>query len=393
MKHVHRPHTTLRAVMREGAYARAMEPVLPPVTYPNHTTMVTGVRPLKHGIASNLTVDWAGTHKGEWFWYAEDIQVTPLWDAVHEVGGTSASVSWPVTVGAGADYNIPEYHRYGLVDDLKLLRVLSRPRGLIAEVEAKVGDVSGQGLDVFIEVAASHLFEKYAPSVSMVHLLELDGAQHRHGPFSPEAYQALERIDGLLGQLWEGARRRVPDVTLVVVSDHGFTAVEREIEVPLLLEQGGFGPEVYPLPVAGFCALYVAKGAPPDTGQRLESYLRSLRLPEIAKVWTRADLDRAGAFPGASCMLESADGLVFGSKKEGDRVVAIKRKGSHGFRPDRPDQQASFLAVGGGIRRGVVLPQVRMIDVAPTMAALLGIRLPAAEGRALEEVLELTGGE
>lgn len=382
---------TLRAIMRGGSYARAMEPVLPPVTYPNHTTMVTGVRPMKHGIFSNLTVDMAGTHKGEWFWYAEDIKVTPLWDAVHEAGGTSAAVSWPVTVGAGADYNIPEYHRYGLVNDLKLLRVLSRPQGLVAEVEAKVGDVGGERLDVFIEAAASHIFEKYAPSVEMVHFLELDGAQHRFGPFSAEGYQALERIDGLLGKLWESARRRVPDVTLVVVSDHGFRAVEREIEVPVVLAQGGFGPEVYPLNVAGFCALYVAKGAPADTAQRLEAYLRSLRMPEITKVWSRADMDAWGAFPGASSMLEAADGLVFGSKKEGDPVVAIKPRGSHGFRPDHPDQQASFLAIGGGIRPGAVLPHIRMIDVAPTVAALLGIRLPAAEGRALTEVLDRSG--
>ena len=107
----------------------------------------------------------------------------------------------------------------------------------------------------------------------------------------------------------------------------------------------------------------------------------------MARLWTRADLDAHGAFPGAIIALESKDQAMFGSNTEGAIVTKRPEKGSHGYDPNRPDQQASLLLAGDGIRPGVVLPKARMVDVAPTLAALLGVSMPGVKGRALSEFL------
>ena len=90
----------LRKLVATGVYASGVRNALPTVTYPNHTSLITGVWPAKHGIAGNPTFDPLQQNMGGWYWYARDIKVETLWDAVHQSGGKVASLSWPVSVGA-----------------------------------------------------------------------------------------------------------------------------------------------------------------------------------------------------------------------------------------------------------------------------------------------------
>lgn len=103
----------LRRFIKEGAYATNVTGVEPTVTYPSHTTMVTGVSPAKHGIYNNTPFDPFGKNQGGWYWYSEDVKVTTLWDAVNKAGGVTASVDWPVTVGANITHNIAQMWRAG----------------------------------------------------------------------------------------------------------------------------------------------------------------------------------------------------------------------------------------------------------------------------------------
>jgi predicted AlkP superfamily pyrophosphatase or phosphodiesterase len=130
---------TLRALVAHGAYATDVVNVIPTVTYPNHTTLITGVRPDVHGIDNNVAFDPLFKNLDGWEWYAEDIKVPTLWDAVHDHGGVVASIGWPVSVGARAiDDNVPEYWRARTPDDIKLLRTLCTP-GLVPELEKASG--------------------------------------------------------------------------------------------------------------------------------------------------------------------------------------------------------------------------------------------------------------
>src|SRR5437762_19143 len=125
----------LRRFLKEGAFAEGVQGVIPTVTYPSHTTLITGVWPAKHGILSNTIFDPLRGGQSAWYWYAEDIRVPTLWDAAARAGWTTASVHWPVSIGARVTWNIPEYWRANTPEDAKLLRALSTP-GLLAELEA-----------------------------------------------------------------------------------------------------------------------------------------------------------------------------------------------------------------------------------------------------------------
>ena len=94
----------LRLMMKNGTSAKGVRSVFPSVTYPSHTTIITGAYPAKHGIYYNAPVDGK---KGQWYWEESYIKVPTLWDAVHDAGLSSGSVMWPVTVGAPIDYNFP----------------------------------------------------------------------------------------------------------------------------------------------------------------------------------------------------------------------------------------------------------------------------------------------
>src|SRR5271170_4806843 len=103
---------TLRQFISEGSYADGVVGVMPTVTYPSHTTLITGVWPAEHGIYANGVFDPFRTYGGAWYWYAKEIRVPTLWEAAKAQGLTTASVSWPVSVDArGVDYLIPEYWR------------------------------------------------------------------------------------------------------------------------------------------------------------------------------------------------------------------------------------------------------------------------------------------
>src|SRR5271169_4126598 len=226
----------LRRFMKEGAYAEGVVGVVPTVTYPSHTTLVTGVWPAKHGIWANTTFDPLEKNYQGWYWYAEDIRVPTLWDSAAMAGRTTASVQWPVTVGANITWNIPELWRAGTPEDAKLIRAVST-RGLLDEAAAELGsyrggiDTSGDGDEVRGKYAV-WILEKKRPGLLTLHLTALDHIEHETGVFSAEDIAVLERLDAVIGEVRAAAERAAPGRAYVaVVSDHGFANYDHEFNL------------------------------------------------------------------------------------------------------------------------------------------------------------------
>jgi len=393
------PH--LRKFLREGTYAQGVTGVIPTVTYPSHTTLVTGVWPAKHGILANQTFDPLQKNHEGWYWYAEDIRVPTLWDAAAAAGRTTASIQWPVTVGAKINWNIPELWRAGTAEDAKLLRVVSTP-GLLAEGKAAIGEYRG-GIDATPE--SDEIRGKYAvwildnkhPGLLTVHLIALDHIEHEAQAFSPKAMAVLERLDAVIGKIWEAAERGAPRRAFVaVVSDHGFVNYGQQLNLFPAFEKAKLFSlddkgkisdwRAMPWETGGSAAIVLKdpkNGLTVATVRTLLTKLAADPANGIDRVLDGDELHSKGGYPNASFFVGLKPGWRTGPSLTGPVVTSVKAGGTHGGLPDLPDLRAAFFLVGPGVPAGKNLGLIDMRDIAPTLAKEAGLSLPTADGQAL----------
>jgi predicted AlkP superfamily pyrophosphatase or phosphodiesterase len=391
----------LRRFLKDGTYAEGVQGVIPTVTYPSHTTLVTGVWPAKHGILANTTFDPLQINEQGWYWYTQDIRVPTLWDAAAQAGRTTASIQWPVTVGAPITWNIPEYWRASTPDDAKLMRSVATP-GLLAEMEAELGEYHG-GIETSAkddEIRgryAQWILEKKKPALMTLHLTALDHVEHQTGPFSPEALALLERLDAVIGNLRETAERIAPGRAIIaVVSDHGFVRVDaqlnlfaafREAKLFTLDEKGKVTDwKAMPWETGGSSAIVLKDPKDSATLAQVRELLAKLAgdpANGIDRILEAQELHECGGYPTASFFVGLKPGWRTGSLLTGPVLSKTKPGGTHGELPDLPDLRAAFFVMGPGVSAGRSLGLMDMREVAPTLAHLAGLSLPTADGKSL----------
>ena len=391
----------LRRMLKEGTYADGVTGVIPTVTYPSHTTLMTGVWPETHGIWANTTFDPLQKNYQGWYWYAEDIRVKTLWDAAAEAGRTTAAVQWPVTVGAKITWNIPEFWRAGTPEDMKLIRVVAT-KGLLDEAAAEIGpfrggiDTSGEGDEVRGKYA-EWILEKKKPGLLILHLTALDHVEHETTPFSAESMAVLEGIDAVIGKVRGTAERVAPGRTIfAVVSDHGFVkydqqvnlvAAFREARLFTVNEKGTLTDwEATPWETGGSAAIVLKNPKDQTVLAKTRELLAKLSADPangIDRVLEADELHKRGGYPNASFFVSLKPGWRTGSAMMGPVVTPVKPGGTHGELPELPDLRAAFFLVGPGVPSGKDLGLIDMRDIAPTLAKEAGLGLPGAEGKPL----------
>ncbi len=393
---------TLRGLAREGAVAHSLLSVWPSVTYPAHATLVTGVSPAAHGIVNNVVFDPHEKNDGGWYWYARDLRVETLWDVATKNRIEVANVTWPITVGAsGIRWNLPQFWRAKNVEDEKLLCELSTPH-LCEELRAAGLAVPGEHRSDRERMgAAAYLLRTKHPGLTLLYTADLDTIEHEKGPGSAEAWAMLEKIDQNLAYVLDQARASSPRLTIVLVSDHGFVPVERDVRPNVALRRAGLlesTSEGKDSKVIRYRAVtWKAGGTAAIMGDRaakaevLALFGDLAKRPEesgIARVLDGDELTaRYGAFPGALVILQASEGSTFSERSDEPMVAPSKYRGMHGHDPTHPGMASTLILAGDGIRRGVALGDVAMIDVAPTVAELLGFTLPHAAGKPLRAAL------
>jgi predicted AlkP superfamily pyrophosphatase or phosphodiesterase len=211
----------------KSAFSNRVKSTFPTLTYPAHTTMITGVDPVQHGIYFNNPNDPDKVLNGDWYWYDEDIKVKTLFDYAKQSGLTTANLYWPVTVGADIDYSIPQFWKSKTEDDTKILTALSTKglyRLLSDKTKSYVGEFSG---DIEKVESAIALWELKKPDLMLVYTTDLDTYHHINGVSSREAFQKLKTIDRLINKLITKVdlyNRK--DLAFMIVSDHGFKRVD-----------------------------------------------------------------------------------------------------------------------------------------------------------------------
>lgn len=341
----------LDRLAREGAHAEWMNPSYPSLTFPNHYTLVTGLRPDHHGIVHNTMRDaglgrfWLSNRDavGDGRWWGGE----PVWVGAEKAGLPTATLSWP---GSEAAIGGVRPTRWSLFD-------AERP---IAER---------------VDTVAAWLAEPVAtrPRLATLYFEHVDGAGHAHGPDSAHMRQALREVDAGIGELLDRLERAgtLDSIDIVVVSDHGMAevpegqviAIEDMVD-PALVEPVSFGQVV---------------GFDPRQGRGHEAEAALLGRHQRYQCWRRQELPERWHYgthpriPAIVCQMDKGWDAV--SRKSLAHRAAGTR-GSHGYDPAEPAMRAIFIARGPSFRTGVTLPAFDNVDVYPLLARLLGI--PAA---------------
>lgn len=408
---------TLRMLAKHGARAEGMITTFPSVTWPSHTSLITGTKAAKHGVIGNSVFDrragrelvYIGDPELE---KADAIKVPTLYDVAHAAGLKCGSVIWPCCNGAKSlDWVIPDSNKQPIHDKY------TTP-GFVAELKDAGIDISELGKwgwdkkyssprdDLYTRVAL-HLLEKHKANLILLHLITPDGVEHAYGPHTPEAYKAVAEADANVKRIWDALQKPpfAGKSALFVTSDHGFAPIEKLIRPNVELKRLGLietDDKNKPTKRQAWC---VAQGGSAFI-YLLDDAIRAEHLPRVKVALSKlggvqhviepAEFASLG-LPSPSenheaphLILATGPGYSFNGDVSGDVIGPATEtyRGTHGHLPQPAYMHATFIAAGAGIRSGMKLKTIENTDVAPTIARLMGLKLENADGRELTEILK-----
>ncbi|MDK1287585.1 ectonucleotide pyrophosphatase/phosphodiesterase [Pseudoalteromonas umbrosa] len=349
-------------IAKNGVRASHMRPVYPTKTFPNHISIVTGLLPSNHGIIDNYFCDkrrqecykmGQGTKDSTW------LSGIPLWNLAEMQGVKAATYFWPES-GARFNGRTPSYYmRY-----------------------AKKGSYQKR-IDQIIEWLK--LEKSQRPRFVAGYFSLVDDMGHDFGPDAAETYQAVQEVDKLIGQLWSRLKSEVDhDVNLVLVSDHGMVSVDPEKTI--ILEKLGFDLEQFDVKNGGTRThLYKKPNSEVDiAGLKLSLSEQSKERFEVLNNTVLASRGVKIDDTTADIIIEAFPPYAFGTHEKIDYV------GAHGY-PYSKDLAATFVAIGPAFKKGVKLPEVNNLDIYPTVASILGLKLMSkvdGDGKTLVSALK-----
>lgn len=348
---------TLRKLMREGEFTGGLIGVVPTITWPSHTTLITGVMPREHGILGNRR---PASNTGDYYWMADMLRVKTLWHATRKAGLKSAAITWPVTVNADIDFNLPEYFRSRDGGSMDYVSVFEKATvGLVEKIE--LFDPSFRQIwvdDRTRSIAAVYLLKQEKPDLILLHFVDLDAIAHEDGPFEKDANAALEITDRHIGEILAAAPS---NSVIAVLGDHGFERVDRDLNIAVFAKQ-----------VDGVGKLVNMGGLLTTTDAAVAARLRESKL--LGREVPRSEVLHFAPEAKFVAAFEPKRNEGFANKPGNDLYVAPYEKGNHGWWPGLDDYRAGFLLWGPGITAGKT-PALPMESVAKRFAEILGVRL------------------
>ncbi|MEC3880123.1 sulfatase-like hydrolase/transferase [Parapedobacter sp. 10938] len=397
-------HTpNLKRLAAAGVMAEGAASVFPSVTYPSHTSLVTGAYPAQHGILYNGIKD---SKIGAWYWEADSIRVPTLWDAVHAAGKTSAAIFWPASVGAPIDYNIPvrRANRDEQGDQLAITRPYVTPGSFLPGFEHAYGTLHADDLghrdhsyDKTVGKLSAYVIKTYKPNLTAIHFLGADHTQHRHGTDAPEVRHAVEVIDSLIGTVIQaldeaGIREQT---AIVITGDHGHADTKAIFSPNIYLKTNGLITDKQHWKArfetaGGSAFLFLNDPGDRQTEQEVRKILAELPDSQdtLFRIVERDELDRMGANPGAAFALAMKKGSPAAQAIKGIPYRKRTFGSAHGYHPETPGMETGFIAEGTGIRQQQKIERLEIVDVAPLIARLLGLDMEAPDGHVVPGILQ-----
>jgi predicted AlkP superfamily pyrophosphatase or phosphodiesterase len=425
-------------LLARGTRIGSLEGVYPTLTYVLHATMMTGCYPENHGIDHNHPLQpWVPEDHQNWYWYARELKRPSLFDCARQAGLGTAAVLWPLVSGAPIHWNLPEIAALpGENQIVKALRAGSP--GYLLDLQLRFGRYRKGSqqpfLDDFVSRSAAYTIRSKRPGLLMTHLIGLDDAKHHYGSDSTQTRAALLHQDTCLKRILDAVEDAgIGEKTnIVVLGDHGHIDTSRRVRLNRMLVDAGLGPVrtkdksgekpggrpgdwpgtwrfwfrcaggsayLHIRDTSALASLDAAAGSSATAGGAAIAEAACLlglwkADPEsgISAVRSGQELQSLRAGSGAVFAIDAEPGVQFIEDSEGPTVEHCPRPGAfgadHGYPPWIPGYHSLFMAAGPGIRQGAEPGRFGIVDVAPTLARMLGIDFPACDGRVNEALFE-----
>ena len=384
------PIPTLRRLIREGTWSR-MHTINPTITWPNHTAMVTGVHADQHGLLVNGTIvrvaGWPPIKVDPMISKEQMVQAPTVYDAAFQAGLTTAQIDW-VAINNAPTITWP-FSEWASPDG-PVEREMIAYGALATDEVANFTQCNILWRDQVWTKAAAYLIREHRPNLMLFHLLSLDSTHHHYGPKTFASLSAMAFLDSCVAQVVEAVQQAgmTKRTTFLVVSDHGFKSYTNQIRAAVALKAAGLDQAAYVLPEGGTGDLYLNSTNPPDLLPRIIGLMKSIEgIDEVimSDRFSALGLPLPGKDPQmCDLLLTAKPGYSFSGATGGPVTAAVPQQaGSHGYLASDPDLDAIFIASGYGVKPGIKLDRVATIDVAPTIARLLGVALPTANGKSL----------
>ena len=404
-----------KKLFEKASYSSAgMRSVYPSFTYPAHASIMTGTTPDRHGIFHNEKLD-VGNPSPDWYWYYRDLKVETCLDAAKRAGLTTASVGWPC-MGAcpNVDYLVPEIWPFSVEDDPRPIFETAASKdsetwAIIDRHLHKLRKTKQPFMDHVMVGCACDILRTLKPDVMFIHLAHLDHTRLANGILGRMIEQAIVANDDWLGRLFEATMDAgtYEETNFAVISDHGHLPVSRVLNPNVYLAEAGLIDvdengnlvdwKAYCNSTSLSCQVVMKNPADEKTRAVLEKVLYGLRndlSSGVESVFTKEECEReyhlAGDF---EYVLEGRERTSFGNAWTGAKMVTPDNSdykfsvASHGHLPHKGPQPV-FIMAGPDVREGVVFERKRIIDEAPTFAAMLHFDMPQATGHAISEILK-----
>lgn len=397
-----------------GVGVRKVHSVYPTITYPCHTTMITGVYPDSHKVTGNLELHPGRTSDLPWKWdYKYNACKQDIFTEAKKAGYETAAVFWPVTGNHPAiDHLIDEYWIQSEEDTPEAaFRRMGSDEQMLRIVEKNSHGVKRPlhpQLDTFIVDCACDVIRECQPDILFLHPADVDWARHQYGVFNDQVKKAVESTDHYIGQIMKAVEDigAAENTNLVLVSDHGQRNITKIVNINAALKEHGLIRVDENGEFRDWDAWCLSGGMSAEVHLRhpenLELYGRVKQLLEtmqkdsrygIERIFTKEEAGKEHLDGTFSFILEALDGVSFGDEFHSPLVAPFETKdyryghATHGYLPEKGPQPV-FYAKGPDFREHVVLEHARLVDEAPTFAELLGLEFPNVQGSCLWQLLK-----
>jgi predicted AlkP superfamily pyrophosphatase or phosphodiesterase len=360
----------IRKLIRQAAIAGGVVGVAPSNTPASQTSLVTGLRPSDNGV---LSYDESSAA----------VKTMSLWRAAAKDGLKAATVFWPATAGAEVAFDFPATAPGPGSQDVSFDSVarLATPPGTIDRIEKQSpGFQKELWDDASAARAATYLLETAAPDLLLLQLTDVDDEQRHTGAISIYARDALENDDDLIGQMLAKAPQ---GMIIALVSGHGFENENYLVRPRVLLSEGRRSSAAIPVEVK-----YGLIGtSDPAVAERLRRLMTEGRRHGIAREVPMAEVeDKAPGLRNWVAAFDTLPNYVATEDNVGPALGPGSHLGVEGLWPSRPGYRSVFAIAGEGIRPKN-LGEIDLLQIAPTLADVIGVKLPRAKEPSLWPVI------